>query len=129
MFLRAVAILSLLLAVQQPAAAQDAAAGERVFAQCRACHQVGETAKNGLGPQLNDLWGRKSGTVAGYAYSPATKNADITWTPETFRPYIKDPKGIVPGTKMIYPGLKDDGRVSDLIAFLGQYDADGKKAQ
>ncbi len=58
--------------------AQDAAAGERVFAQCRACHQVGETAKNVVGPVLNGLFGRKAGTVEGYAYSPANKNSGLT---------------------------------------------------
>lgn len=130
---RSAALLLFVLPIQlaaapRPAAAQDAAAGERVFAQCRACHAVGETARNGIGPQLNGLWGRKAGTAEGYAYSAANKGADTTWTPETFRPYIKDPKGVMPGTKMNYAGLKEDGRVTDLIAFLGQYDASGAKA-
>ena len=108
--------------------AQDAAAGEKVFAQCRACHQVGETAKNAVGPVLNGLFGRKSGTVEGYAYSPANKNSGITWDEATFRDYIKDPRAKIPGTKMIYAGLKDEQRVTDLIAYLKQFDATGKKA-
>ena len=107
--------------------AQDAAAGEKVFAQCRACHQVGETAKNAVGPVLNGLFGRKSGTVEGYAYSPANKNSGITWDEATFRDYIKDPRAKIPGTKMIYAGLKDEQRVTDLIAYLKQFDAAGKK--
>ena len=112
-----------------PAHAQDAAAGEKVFAQCRACHQVGETAKNGVGPVLNGLFApRKAGTVEGYAYSPANKNSGLTWDEATFREYIKDPKAKVPGTKMVYAGLKDEKRIDDLIAFLKQYDATGKKA-
>ena len=120
---------ALLLAGLGPTQAQDAAAGEKVFAQCRACHQVGETAKNAVGPVLNGLFGRKSGTVEGYAYSPANKNSGITWDEATFRDYIKDPRAKIPGTKMIYAGLKDERRVTDLVAYLKQFDASGKKTQ
>ena len=109
------------------ARAQDAAAGEKVFAVCRACHQVGETAKNGVGPSLNGLFGRKAGTVAGYNYTAANKDSGLTWDEATFREYIKDPKAKIPGTKMIYTGLKDEQRTNDLIAFLKQFDAEGKK--
>ena len=119
---------ALLLAGLSPTQAQDAAAGEKVFAQCRACHQVGETAKNAVGPVLNGLFGRKSGTVEGYAYSPANKNSGIAWDEATFRDYIKDPRAKIPGTKMIYAGLKDERRVTDLVAYLKQFDASGKKA-
>ena len=110
------------------ASAQDAAAGERVFAQCRACHQVGESAKNAVGPVLNGLFGRKAGSVEGYNYSPANKNSGLTWDEATFRDYIKDPKAKIPGTKMIYAGLKDEKRIDDLVAYLKQFDAAGKKA-
>ena len=106
--------------------AQDAAAGEKVFAVCKACHQVGETAKNTVGPPLNGIMGRKAGTVAGYSYTAANKDSGLTWDEATFRDYIKDPKAKIPGTKMIYAGLKDEQRTNDLIAFLKQYDADGK---
>jgi len=118
---------ALILAGAAPASAQDAAAGEKVFAQCRACHQIGETAKNAVGPVLNGLFGRHSGSVEGYSYSPANKNSGITWDEATFREYIKDPKAKIPGTKMIFPGIKDEKRIEDLIAFLKQYDATGKK--
>ena len=114
--------------VATSAEAQDVAAGERVFAQCRACHQVGETAKNVVGPVLNGLFGRKAGTVEGYAYSPANKNSGLTWDEATFRDYIKDPRAKIPGTKMIYAGLKDEQRITDLVAYLKQFDATGKKA-
>ena len=117
-----------LIAVTTESRAQDAAAGEKVFAQCRACHQVGETAKNAVGPVLNGLFGRKAGTVEGYAYSPANKNSGITWDEATFRDYIKDPRAKIPGTKMIYAGLKDEQRITDLVAYLKQFDAAGKKA-
>ena len=109
--------------------AQDAAAGEKVYVQCRACHQIGETAKNGVGPLLNGLFGRKSGTIEGYTYTDANKNSGITWDEATFAEYIKDPRAKMPGTKMIYAGLKDEQRIKDLTAFLKQYDRSGKKAQ
>lgn len=107
--------------------AQDAVAGEKVFAVCKACHQIGENAKNVVGPTLNGLIGRKAGSVPGYSYSVANKDSGITWDESTFREYIKDPKVKIPGTKMIYAGLKDEKRTTDLIAFLKQFDADGKK--
>jgi cytochrome c len=109
------------------ARAQDAAAGEKVFAVCKACHQVGETAKNNVGPILNGIIGRKSGSIEGYNYSAANKNSGITWDEATFREYIKDPKAKIPGTKMVYSGLKDEQKTNDLFAFLNQFAADGKK--
>ena len=120
---------ALLLLGSGNAMAQDAAAGERVFTQCRACHQIGESAKNAVGPILNGLFGRHSGSVEGYTYSPANKNSGITWDEATFRDYIKDPRAKIPGTKMVYAGLKDDKRVDDLVAYLKQFDATGKKTQ
>lgn len=109
------------------AKAQDAAAGEKVFVQCRACHQVGESAKNAVGPVLNGLFGRKSGSIAGFKYSDPNKDSGITWDEATFAEYIRDPRAKIPGTKMVYAGLKDEQRVKDLIAYLKQYDASGKK--
>ena len=117
----------LLTAATTGARAQDAAAGEKVFAVCRACHQVGETAKNAVGPVLNGLIGRPAGTFPGYSYSEANKNSGLTWDEATFRDYIKDPRAKIPGTKMIYSGLKDEQKTTDLLAFLKQYDAEGKK--
>jgi len=110
------------LAALGSAQAQDAAAGEKVFLQCKACHQVGDAAKNAVGPVLNGLFGRKAGTVEGYTYSPANKNSGLTWDEATFREYIKDPKTKIPGTKMVYAGLKEEKRIDDLIAYLHQFD-------
>jgi cytochrome c len=123
------AILAAVLAITctSGARAQDAAAGEKVFAVCKACHQIGETAKNAVGPVLNGIIGRAAGTYAGYSYSDANKNSGLTWDEATFRDYIKDPRAKIPGTKMIYPGLKDEQKTSDLLAYLKQFDADGKK--
>jgi cytochrome c len=111
------------------ASAQDAAAGERIFLQCRTCHQLGETARNAVGPQLNGLFNdRKKGTAAGYSYSNAYKSlTDQTWTVENFTTYIKDPRGVTPGTKMVYAGLKDETQIKNLIAYLQQFGPDGKK--
>lgn len=111
------------------AQAQDVVAGERVFLQCRACHQIGETAKNGVGPQLNGILSgaRKAGTAEGYTYSPAYKTLDKVWSEENFRVYIKDPRGVTPGTKMVYPGLKDETQIGNLVSYLKQFGADGKK--
>ena len=107
--------------------AQDAASGEKVFVVCKACHQIGETAKNAVGPVLNGIIGRKAGTYSGYNYSDANKNSGLTWDEPTFREYIKDPKAKISGTKMIYAGLKDEQKTSDLLAYLKQYGPDGKK--
>ncbi len=118
---------AILLAGFAQAQAQDAAAGEKVFAQCRACHQVGPNAKNAVGPHLNGLIGRTAGSVEGYNYSPANKNSGLTWDEATFADYIKNPKAKIPGTKMIYAGLKDEQRINDLVAYLKQFDAQGQK--
>ena len=109
------------------ASAQDAGAGEKVFAACKPCHQIGETAKNSVGPVLNGLIGRRAGSVAGYAYSDANKNSGLTWDDATFTDYIKEPRAKIPGTKMVYAGLKDEAKIKDLLAFLKQLGADGKK--
>lgn len=120
---------ALVLAGVASAHAQDAAAGEKVFVQCKACHQIGEGAKNAVGPVLNGVIGRHSGSVEGYNYSAANKNSGLTWDEATFREYIKDPRAKVPGTKMVFAGIKDEQKVNDLVAYLKQFDATGKKVQ
>jgi cytochrome c len=104
------------------ACAQDAAAGEKVFLVCKACHQVGDNAKNAVGPVLNGLFGRKAGSVERYNYSEANKNSGLTWTEEEFTKYIQDPKAVVPGTKMAFAGVKDPQKIKDLIAYLHTFD-------
>ena len=116
-----------LISYSLPSHAQDAAAGEKVFVQCRACHQVGEDAKNLVGPKLNGLFGRTAGSIEGYSYSDANKNSGIVWDEKTFAEYIKDPRAKVPGTKMVFAGIKSDKEIADLTTFLKQYDKDGKK--
>ena len=108
------------------ALAQDADAGKTSFNKCLACHAVGEGAKNKFGPVLNGLDGRKSGTIEGYSYSDANKNSGITWSKDAFLDYIKDPKAKIPGTKMVFAGIKNEKEAGDLWAYLAQFDKDGK---
>ena len=115
-----------LAAAASSALAQDAAAGKSSFNKCLACHAIGEGAKNKVGPELNGIDGRKSGTAEGYSYSDANKNSGITWSKEQFLDYIKDPKAKIPGTKMVFAGIKKETEANDLWAFLSQYDKDGK---
>jgi cytochrome c len=114
------------MATASAALAQDAAAGKSSFNKCLACHAIGEGAKNKVGPQLNGIDGRKSGTAADYSYTDANKNSGITWSKDQFLEYIKDPKAKIPGTKMIFAGIKNEKEANDLWAFLSQYDKDGK---
>ncbi len=105
--------------------AQDVAKGQAAFRICMACHSIGPGAKNKIGPELNGLDGRKAGTVAGFNYSDANKNSGIVWNEASFKEYIKDPRAKVPGTKMIFAGIKNEQEVNDLWAYLKQFDADG----
>ena len=116
-----------LFAMAGAASAQDAAAGETVFKKCHVCHNIGEGAKNMVGPVLNGVVGRKSGTVEGYNYSDANKNSGITWDEATLTKYLKSPKAEVPGTKMAFPGLPRDDDIANVIAYLKQFGPDGKK--
>jgi cytochrome c len=114
------------MATASAALAQDAAAGKASFNKCLACHAIGEGAKNKVGPVLNGIDGRKSGTAPDYSYTDANKNSGITWSKDQFLEYIKDPKAKIPGTKMIFAGIKNEKEANDLWAFLSQYDKDGK---
>jgi cytochrome c len=108
----------------------DPAAGEKVFAKCKICHQIGEGAKNMVGPVLNGVVGRKSASYPGFAYSPAYKKAGedgMVQDEETIAKWVRGPAKFVPGNKMAFAGLTSDQEAQDVIAFLKQYDADGKK--
>ncbi|NPU68222.1 cytochrome c family protein [Bradyrhizobium sp. 83012] len=109
--------------------AQDAAAGKTSFNKCLPCHAIGEGAKNKVGPELNGLDGRKSGTVPDYNYSEANKNSGITWNEAVFKEYIKDPKGKIPGTKMTFAGIKNETEINNLWAYIASFDKDGKQKQ
>jgi cytochrome c len=109
------------------AQAQDLAAGEQSFRKCLPCHSVGEDARNKVGPLLNGLEGRKSGTIPEYSYSEANKKADITWSEASFKDYIQNPMAKVPGTKMAFAGIKNDAEIAALWGYLAQFKADGSK--
>jgi cytochrome c len=108
------------------ALAQDAAAGKASFNKCLPCHSIGEGAKNKVGPELNGLDGRKSGTAPDYNYSDANKNSGITWNEAEFKVYIKDPKAKIPGTKMTFAGIKNENEVNNLWAYVSSFGPDGK---
>jgi cytochrome c len=114
-------------AMAQAAHAQDVAAGEQSFKKCFPCHSIGEGAKNKVGPELNGLDGRHSGSAPAYNYSDANKNSGIVWGEATFKEYIKDPRAKVPGTKMIFPGVKNESEIGNLWAYLKRFGPDGKK--
>jgi cytochrome c len=115
------------LALSSAAAqAQDLAAGEQSFKKCLPCHAVGEGAANKVGPQLNGLEGRKAGTTADYSYSDANKSSGLVWSEAVFREYIKNPMGQMPGTKMAFPGIKNETEIGNLWAYLKQFGVDGK---
>jgi cytochrome c len=118
-------VMAAVLAVSARAAAQDVAKGEIVFHQCMICHAIGADAQNKIGPELNGLDGRHSGTVANYSYSDANKNSGIVWNETTFKEYIVNPQAKIPGTKMPFAGLKDPQQVTDLWAYIKQFNADG----
>src|ERR1700676_443735 len=97
---------ALIAASAYTAAAQDAAKGEISFHKCLPCHSIGDDAQNKIGPELNGLDGRKAGTIPNFPYSDANKNSGIVWDETNFKEYIKDPKAKVPGTKMLFAGIK-----------------------
>jgi cytochrome c len=107
------------------ALAQDVAAGETSFRKCAPCHSIGPDAANKVGPVLNGLNGRPAGSVDGFNYSDANKGSGITWGEAVFKEYIKDPRAKVPGTKMVFAGIKSEKELGDLWSYVSQFDKDG----
>jgi cytochrome c len=101
--------------------------GATIFKKCAACHEIGPTAKNSVGPVLNGVVGRMAGTYPGYAYSDANKSSGVVWTAANLAAYLPAPKLFMPGTKMSFAGLMMPQDVADVIAYLKQYDAQGNK--
>jgi cytochrome c len=120
----ATTMLLLLAAAGAPGAlAADASIenGEEVFKKCRACHDVGPTAKNKVGPILNGLFGRKAGTIEGFNYSDANHKAGEAgwvWTEESMMKYLENPREAMPGNRMAFVGLRDEQDRKDIIAYL-----------
>lgn len=102
----------------QAYAVGNAEAGKTAFNKCISCHQVGPSARGGFGPQLNAIVGRPAGSTSDYAYSPAMKNAGIVWSEKNLSAFLKSPGNVVPGTKMRFWGISDDGQIANLLAYL-----------
>lgn len=98
----------------------DATKGEKVFKKCATCHNIAAGEGNKVGPNLYGIIGRPAGTAEGFNYSDAMKNSGITWTEDELEKYLADPKAIVPGTKMTFPGLKKEDDIDNVIAYIKQ---------
>jgi cytochrome c len=126
---RVAAVLAIVCAVSvapvvAPAQEGDAENGAEVYKKCRACHDVGPEAKNKVGPLLNGIIGRAAGTIEGYNYSEANKQAGakgLVWTEQVMLKYLESPLAFMPGTKMAFAGLKDEQDRRDVIAHLKKF--------
>jgi cytochrome c len=120
-------LLSTPICGQDATSAGRPEAGANVFKKCMACHQLGENSRNGIGPALNGVVGRPAGTYPGYNYSTATRNAGLVWDEPTLARYLRSPRSVVPGTRMAFSGLTKDQEIMDVIAYMEQFDAKGRK--
>jgi cytochrome c len=123
--LKWVVAAGVMLALPTMASAQDAAAGKKVFTKCAPCHAIGPGAKNKVGPELNGILDRAAASVEGFAYSDALKKSGLKWDDANLHKWLENPKALVPGTKMVFPGVKDETERDDLIAYIESFNADG----
>lgn len=123
-FAAALAILPSMMAAAQEAPAGDATAGQRLFNQCRACHNANEGGRNGVGPNLYRVFGRAAGSIEGFRYSTPMREratAGLVWDNTNLRAYLSDPKSVVPAGSMSFAGFRDNQQnISDVIAYLRQ---------
>lgn len=123
--LKWVVAAGLMLALPSVASAQDAEAGKKLFTKCAPCHAIGPGAKNKVGPELNGILGRAAASVEGFNYSAALKGSGLTWDDANLHKWLENPKALVPGNKMLFPGVKDEVERDDLIAYIESFKADG----
>ena len=119
--LLAAAAAALTIGTAPAAFAQDAAAGQRVFNQCRACHTVEAGGRNGVGPNLHGIAGRRAAAVDGFRYSANMRQlaeGGLTWTDENLGRYLTNPKDVVPQGSMAFAGVRNDEQRANLIAYL-----------
>lgn len=117
------AVMSVASLISNSSQAQDAAAGEKVFTKCKVCH-IAEEDTNKIGPSLHGVIGRTAGTHPDFKYSEAMIAAGasgVKWDEPTLTTYLHDPKAMVKGTKMAFPGLKKDEDIANVIAYLKQF--------
>lgn len=120
-----VVMTAILVPPPSTAAAQDATEGERAFRRCAACHQVGPDAANRIGPHLNGVVGRKVAAVEGFRYSRAMAASEFAWSEEELAKFLANPRQAIPGTTMVFVGIRDEVEIANLIAFLKQFETDG----
>ena len=128
----ALGIAGLMFALAGAADAQDAAKGEKIFKKCRACHAVGEGAKNKVGPHLNELFGRTAGSLDGFKYSKAMIEAGaagLVWDDDTVSEYLAKPRGFIPKNRMSFSGLKKEQDRAAVIAYLKRFSAGQAEAE
>jgi cytochrome c len=123
--LKWVVAAGLVLALPAVASAQDAENGKKLFTKCAPCHSVGAGAKNKVGPYLNGILDRPAASVEGFAYSDALKKSGLKWDDANLHKWLENPKALVPGTKMLFPGVKDEVERDDIIAYIESFNADG----
>jgi cytochrome c len=127
-FATAVLMAGPALAQNNAAVTGNPEAGKTDFAICSACHQIGPNAQNAVGPELNGVVGSKVAAVPGYEFSDALKNAPFkVWTVQDLQKWLSGPQKIVPGTKMVFPGLPNETQVNDVIAYLAQFNEKGEQ--
>ncbi len=109
------------LASAKAQGAGDPAAGQRVFNQCRACHVVENNGRNGVGPNLHGVSGRRAASIENFRYSANMRQlaeGGLTWNEENLRRYLANPKDVVPQGSMAFPGLRNETQLNDVIAYL-----------